>query len=113
MPRYHVCRRTTKLGLETVAPRIEEINSVNVCNDVDPQGWQANLKDRSGFTKIVDGQIGQRRAKVIERLYYSRGISRIRTDPHVEILRCAHMTMRGECMGADDEILNVARVEGE
>lgn len=78
---------------------------------IDPQGRDAELKHHARSRQIRCRQIVERGTEAPERLQHSPCVRRVRPHPNVEIFRRAHVAMRRERMGADNDVLNPVGVE--
>jgi hypothetical protein len=54
----------------------------------------------------------QGRSESLQRLHHALRVLLHGSDPHVEILRRAHVAVSGECVRTHDEVLNACGVEG-
>jgi hypothetical protein len=98
-------------GIEAIKPRLVEANAVDVGDDVDADWLNSDLEDEPRPRQIFGRQVMQWCAESLQRCQNPLGIRPVGSNPHVEVLRCAHQTVSGQCMRADDEELNAMRVE--
>ena len=92
-------------------PRVGEVDAIDVGNDVHANGGDSNLEDDARGGEIRDGQVADRRPKLLESAHHALCVDRRRADPDIEILGCPNEAVRRESMCADDEKLNVVSVE--
>jgi hypothetical protein len=92
-------------------PSFLELDPRNGRHHVDPNRWNADLKDYSRLAEIVGGQLLGGSSKEDERLKRALRVRGIGTDPDIEFASGSYLSMDGQGMSPDDQEFNVVRVE--
>src|SRR2546423_6927317 len=113
LTRNHEDRDAAQTCLKTSRPGILKINAIDFGNDINAQRWNADLQDCSCLAQVINREIAKRGAKIRERAENLFRIFPAWLHPHIQVLRRAYVSVRGQSMRSYDQILNVVRVEGE
>ena len=88
-----------------------ELNARDTREQLDAHGRNAHPDDLSLFHKKVSGESRRLKAKFFQNTHESFGVIWMDADPHIQIGSGARISVKGDGISSDDQILNAVGVE--
>src|SRR5215207_3831144 len=85
-----------------IAPGFSKRDSRDLCENVDAQGWHANLKRDPRLSEIGFRKAGQGRAKILKRSQNLSSVMRGWFDPNVEVAGRSRIYIEVNGVGSND-----------